>query len=58
MADADGVPPLRVWFYTLLILVVLCAVGVAAFLLLDDPLAYLALELRSGTRPAALTIAG
>lgn len=36
------VPPLRVWLLALLILAILAALGAALFVVLDDPLTFLA----------------
>jgi len=40
--EGPGPPPLRVWLYTAIILAMLSAIGLALFVLLDDPLRYLA----------------
>jgi hypothetical protein len=52
---AKEVPPLRVWFLALVILVILVALGAVLFLVLDDPLAFLVDHRDFGTACHAVT---
>ena len=43
MTGKSIIPPLRVWFLTVGLLILFAGVGLLLFLLLDEPLKYLAL---------------